>query len=321
MRKSPILAVLIAGIALQFTAPVVAAEKTIPIIVKNTSTYYWRILLAGARNAGEELGINVVELGPQTDSDIAGQISILENAVANNPLAVVIAASQFDALGKPIDEAATKTKVVGVDSGANSKSYTSFVTTDNVMGGRAAGEALAAAITKTYGAAEGDVMLITSVPGAGSLDARAAGFKAVLAEKYPDINIVADKVADGQITTGLNIMNDLILANPKLRGAFASSEKMAIGVSQAVSENDMQDKIMIVAFDSNEQLVKHLEDGIIAALIVQDPLRMGYEAIKIAYAASQGEAVPESVDTGVNTITRENMHEERSMSLLNPKID
>jgi len=321
MRKASILAVIAAGVALQFSVPTFAAENTIPIIVKNTSTYYWRILLAGARNAGKELGIEVVELGPQQDSDIAGQISILENAVAGNPLAVVIAASQFDALGKPIDEAATKTKVIGVDSGADSQAYASFVTTDNVMGGRAAGEALAAAITQTYGEPVGDVMLITSVPGAGSLDQRAAGFKAVLAEKYPKINVVADKVADGQITTGLNIMNDIILANPNLRGAFASSEEMAIGVSQAVSENKKQDQIKIVAFDSNEQLVKSLAEGVIAALIVQDPLRMGYESIKIAYAASQGEDVPANVDTGVNTITKENMNEERSKNLLSPKID
>jgi ribose transport system substrate-binding protein len=210
---------------------------------------------------------------------------------------------------------------VGVDSGANSDAYASFVTTNNVEGGRAAGEALAAAIAKAHGQAEGDVMLITSVPGAESLDQRAEGFKAVLADKYPNIRIVADKVADGQIVTGLNIANDVILANPKLRGIFASSEKMAVAVSQAVAENNLQDQIKIVAFDSNEQLVQHLADGIVAALIIQDPMRMGYDGVKIAYAASKGEKVPEMVDTGVNVITQENMGSERSQELLNPKID
>lgn len=323
LKPRSILAAAILGVAVHAVAPVTtaAAEGTIPVIVKNTSTYYWRVLLAGARKAGEELGIEIAELGPQTDSDVNGQISVLENAVATNPLAVVIAASQYEALGKPIDEAATKTTVVGVDSGANSKAYASFITTNNVEGGRAAGEALAEAIAKAHGEAKGDVMLITSVPGAESLDQRAEGFKAVLAEKYLDIRIVADKVADGQIVTGLNIANDVILANPKLRGIFASSEKMALGVSQAVAENNLQDQIKVVAFDSNEQLVKHLADGIVAALIIQDPMRMGYEGVKIAYAASKGEDVPEMVDTGVNVITKENMETERSQELLDPKID
>ena len=324
MRKLTVLAGLMATAVMAFAAapvPASAQDETIPVIVKNTSSFYWQILLAGARKAGAELGIAVPELGPQVDTDIAGQISILENAVANNPLAVVIAASQYEALGKPIDEAATKTKVVGVDSGANSKSYVSFVTTNNVEGGRAAGEALAKAIAAKYGKAEGEVFLITSVPGAGSLDARAEGFKAVLAEKYPDITIVTDKVADGQITTGLNITNDVMLAYPDLRGAFASSEEMALGVSQAVTESNAQDKGMVVAFDSNEQLVKRLADGEIAALIVQDPFRMGYESVKIAYAAAKGENVPADVDTGVNVITKENMNTDRSKELLNPKIN
>ncbi|MEP4421929.1 MAG: substrate-binding domain-containing protein [Nitratireductor sp.] len=322
LKTRSLIAAAIIGLAAHAATPTTAAaEGTIPVIVKNTSTYYWRVLLAGARKAGDELGIEIAELGPQTDSDINGQISVLENAVANNPLAVVIAASQYEALGKPIDEAATKTIVVGADSGANSDAYASFVTTNNVEGGRAAGEALAAAIAKAHGDAEGDVMLITSVPGAESLDQRAEGFKAVLADKYPNIRIVADKVADGQIVTGLNIANDVILANPKLRGIFASSEKMAVAVSQAVAENNLQDQIKIVAFDSNEQLVQHLADGIVAALIIQDPMRMGYDGVKIAYAASKGEKVPEMVDTGVNVITQENMGSERSQELLNPKID
>ncbi|MEP2120024.1 MAG: ABC transporter substrate-binding protein [Bauldia litoralis] len=324
MRKLTLLAGILAATVMSSpmaSVPAAAADETIPVIVKNTSSFYWQILLAGARKAGKELDINVAELGPQVDTDIAGQISILENAVANNPLAVVIAASQYEALGRPIDEAATKTKVVGVDSGANTESYVSFVTTNNVEGGRAAGKALAEAIAAKYGKPEGEVFIITSVPGAGSLDARAEGFKAVMAEEYPDITIVADKVADGQITTGLNIANDVMLAYPNLRGAFASSEEMALGVTQAVTGNNAEDKVMVVAFDSNEQLVQRLADGEVAALIVQDPFRMGYDSVKIAYAAAKGEDVPKDVDTGVNVITKENMDTDRSKELLNPKID
>lgn len=322
MRKLTVTLGLITAVLLSGVGQIaVAQEGTIPVIVKNTSSSYWRTLLAGARKAGKELNISVPELGPQQDTDIAGQISILENAVTGKPLAVVIAASQADALGKPIDEAAKTTKIIGVDSGANTKAYTAFVATNNVTGGRAAGEALAQAIKVKYGKAEGEVLLLTSVPGSGSLDQRAAGFKAVLAEKYPDIKIVADKVADGQIVTGLNITNDVLLAFPKLRGAFASSEEMAIGLSQSVLENGAQDNVKVVVFDSNEQLVQSLSKGSIAALVVQDPFGMGYQAVKTAYAAAKGEKVSADVDTGVNVITKENLDTEKSKALLNPKID
>src|SRR6202048_2437189 len=98
-----------------------AAEKPpIPIIVKDTTSAFWQIVLAGARKAGQDLNLNVPELGAQSESDINGQISILENAVSGNPAAIVIAPTQFAALGKPIDEAAKKVKVIGIASAAGS---------------------------------------------------------------------------------------------------------------------------------------------------------------------------------------------------------
>src|SRR6202040_1856287 len=98
----------------------------------------------------------------------------------------------------PIDEAAKKVKIIGIDSAADSNAFPSFLTTDNVQGGRIAADGLADAITAKYGKAEGNVALITSIPGVGSLDQRAKGFKEELATKHPGLKLVADKVADGQ---------------------------------------------------------------------------------------------------------------------------
>ncbi len=314
--------VLGAAVAAWVVQPVMADNQnvTIPIIVKDTTSFYWQIVLAGARKAGKELGIKVPELGAQSESDINGQISILENAVSGNPAAIVISPTQFAALGKPIDEAAKKVKIIGIDSAADSKAFTSFLTTDNVQGGRVAADGLAAAITAKYGKAEGDVALITAIPGVGSLDQRAKGFKEELAAKYPGLKLVADKVADGQATTGLNIMTDLITANPDLRGVFASNLIMGQGAGQAIAENKVADKIKLVAFDSDDKLVKLLTDGTISALVVQDPFRMGYDGVKTAFAASKGEKVEANVDTGANLITKENMNGARQQELLNPKI-
>ncbi|MBV8142436.1 MAG: ABC transporter substrate-binding protein [Verrucomicrobia bacterium] len=302
--------------------PVPAADQqpSIPIIVKDTTSFFWQIVLAGARKAGKELDVKVPELGAQSESDINGQISILENAVSQKPAAIVISPTQFKALGKPIDEAAKKTIVIGIDSAADSKAFTSFLQTDNVQGGRVAADGLAAAIAAKYGKPEGDVALITSIPGVGSLDQRAKGFKEEIKAKYPGLKLVADKVADGMATTGLNIMTDLITANPDLRGVFASNLIMAQGAGQAIAENKVADKIKLVGFDSDDKLVKLLSDGNIAALVVQDPFNMGYLGVKTALAASKGEKVPATVDTGVNLITKENMKSPRSQELLTPKV-
>lgn len=304
------------------SGPAAAQDVTIPIIVKDTTSFYWQIVLAGARKAGKDLGVKVPELGAQAETDVNGQISILENAVAGNPAAIVISPTEFKALGQPIDEAAKKVKIIGIDSGADSKAFTSFLTTDNVQGGRVAADGLAAAIGEANGGKiEGDVALITALPGAGSLEQRGQGFKEQLAAKYPGLKLVADRYADGQATTGLNIATDLITANPNLKGVFASNLIMAQGVGQAIAENNLGGKVALIGFDSDEKLIKFLTDGVISGLVVQDPFRMGYDGVKTALAASKGEAVEANVDTGANLVTKANMADEKISALLNPKLD
>ena len=215
--------------------PSFAQDVTIPIIVKDTTSFYWQIVLAGARAAGKDLGVNVPELGAQAETDINGQISILENAVAGSPAAVVISPTEKSALGAPITEAANSVPIIGIDSSADSTAFTSFLTTDNVQGGRIAADGLAAAIMAATGKQEGEVALITSVPNAGSLEERKQGFIEQLAT-YPGLTLVADKYADGQAATGLNITTDLLTANPNLVGIFASNLIMAQGAGQALAE-------------------------------------------------------------------------------------
>jgi ribose transport system substrate-binding protein len=320
MKKLLVAAGVVAGLTLASAAPVRAQDVTIPVIVKDTTSFYWQIVLAGARKAGKDLNVKVPELGAQSEADINGQISILENAVAGNPAAIVIAPTQRAALGKPIDEAAKKVKIVGIDSAADSKAFTSFLTTDNVQGGRIAADGLAAAIQAKYGKAEGEVALITHLAGVGSLDERAKGFKEQLAAKYPGLKLVADKVSDGTANGGLNITTDLLTAFPNLRGIFASNLIQAQGAIQAVAEMKVQDKVKLVGFDSDDKLVKGLKDGIMAATVVQDPFRMGYDGVKTALAASKGQKVEAFVDTGANLITQANINDARSQELLNPKI-
>jgi ribose transport system substrate-binding protein len=151
-------------------------QPVIPIIVKDTTAQYWQIVIAGAKQAGKDLGVKVPPEGAQSEADIAGQITALENAVSQNPAAIVIAPTQFAALGPPITDAAKSVKIIGVDSAANTTSFTSFLSTDNIKGGREAADALAAAIKAKTGTDEGEIALITALPGVGSLDQRSKGF-------------------------------------------------------------------------------------------------------------------------------------------------
>ena len=320
MKILALTAGLIAGFGLG--APAMAQTKPIiAIIVKDTTSPYWQTVLAGARKAGGELGVNVSESGTQSESDADGQIALLEKAAALNPAEIVIAPAQFGALGKPIDKAAKSTKVIGIESAADTKAMTSLLATDNVQAGRIAAQALAVAITKTYGDTEGNVVVMTAQPGVPVLESRRDGFKEVLAAKYRALNISADKVADGNPATVVSTMKELVINTPDLRGVFVSDPVMTAAVGRGVKEAKPSDKINIIGFGSDAGLVNSLETGLIVGLVVQDPFRMGYEGVKTAFAAAKGEPVPANVDTGATLITRASMNSARAQELLNPKID
>jgi len=298
------------------------ANATIAVIVKDTTSSYWQTVFSGARKAGQDFGVNIAELGPQSESDFDGQISILQKAVASNPAAIVVAPAQFAALGRPIDEAAKKTKIIAIDSAVDSMALTSMVATDNVQAGRVAADILAERIQKTYADAEGDVALITSSATNAALDQRAKGFRDQIATKYGALDIVAEKSADGR-ATAREIMVELINAHPELRGVVASNLLLTQGAAEVLTEhktNQTGDTINLVGFDWNDQLVKFVQEGTIGALVVQDPFRMGYEGIKTALAAAKGEKVSAAIDTGVSLITKANMNSPRSQELLNPRI-
>jgi len=320
MKRFVVAAGIVTG--LTFGAPAMAQTKpTIPVIVKDTTSIYWQTVLAGARKAGQDFDVNVTELGAQSETDVAGQISLLEKAVASNPTAIVIAPAQFAPLGKPIDEAAKKVKIIGIDSTADTKALTSFLATDDVQVGHIAADALANAITRTYADTEGDVAIITGSSVAASPDQSVTGFKEQVAKKYRALNVLPEKVADAQAAAGLSIMKDLTATDMNLRGVFVSNIIMAEGASQVVYNKSSGDRINYVVFGSNDKLVKSLQDGTIDALVVQDPFRMGYDGVKTALAASRSEKVPATIDTGANLITKANMSSARSQELLNPKIN
>ncbi|MEA2754859.1 MAG: ribose transport system substrate-binding protein [Aliidongia sp.] len=320
MKRVMVAAGLAAGLV--FWAPAGAQTKpTVPVIVSDAPAAYWQAVLAGARKAGLDLGANVVELTGKADLDAGGQAGLLDKAMAANPAAIVIAPAQFTAMGKSIDEAAKKVKIVAIGSAPETKSIVSVVATDNVKAGQMAADALALAIKKSYAESEGDVALITARPGVAALDQRAQGFKATIAEKYRALDISADKVADGKPATAVDIMNDLIAHSVDLRGVFASDTVMAEAVGQAISAKKNGDKINVIGVGADDALVDLLKRDVIAGLVLEDPFRIGYESVKTALAAAKGEQVAASIDTGATLVTKANIASARSQELLNPKVN
>jgi ribose transport system substrate-binding protein len=307
----------------QFGRARAAQGPTIPVIVKDPARPYWQAVLAGARKAADQAGAQIVALGGKAEADADGQIAALRNAVAAKPAALVIAPAPSAALGQAIDEAARNIKIIAIDSPANATALTAQVATDNAQAGRVAADALAAAIQRSYADAEGDVAIISASSGGAALDERAKGFTEQLAASYGALAVVARPIGDAGAASGAKIMAELIAAHSELRGVFAADLAMTQGAAQVLAKtpnNTTGDKINLVGFDADEGIVQFLKDGTVAALVMPDPLRMGYEGVKTALAAARGEQVPPRIAATATLVTKANMNSARAQELLAPKL-
>ncbi|MFD1436703.1 substrate-binding domain-containing protein [Kroppenstedtia eburnea] len=93
----------------------------------------------------------------------------------------------------------------------------------------------------------------------------------------------------------------------------------ALGAAQAIQQKGLKGKVNLVAFDADPDEIAALKKGLIQALVVQDPYKMGYLGVKNAVAATQGKKVKKRIDTGVTVVTKGNLHRERIQKLLNPE--
>lgn len=293
----------------------VNAQDTVAVIVKATTSEYWQWVFKGAEAAGKQLGVKIDELGTPKD-DAAGQISVLETAAAAKPVAIVISPTVADALGDPIS-AVTKagTPVIMIDSGANTTDYASFLTTNNVAGGKAAADAMAACIKEKTGKTAGKVGFITAMAGHESLDSRDKGFVEGI-KAYPDLVNVGNRVANNEEAEGMSLTADMLTKDSDLVGIFADNAQMGTGAGASIAEQKLGSKFCLVAFDSDAGELEHLKDGSIYALIIQDPYMMGFAGVWYGYAAAHGARLPKDVDTGVGAVTMANMNDPAYAGLL-----
>jgi len=287
------------------------------VIVKATNSQFWQYVLEGAKRAGESLGIRVTPQGAAEEADIAGQIAILENAITRRPAAIVIAPTASKPLAAPIEKA-TKAgiPVVIIDSAGETNLYASFLATDNVAAGRLAADMLAEAIRKKTGKVEGEVAILSSVPGVSSVELRNKGFLEGI-KKYPGLKVVENRFANNDPARALSITLDYLSRYRNLVGIFANNNVMGSSAGRALEQRNIK-KVALVAFDSDDQEVELLRKGFIDALIVQDPFMMGYAGVFYAVAARMGVRLPPYVDTGSLAVTADNYNSEEIQGLLNP---
>src|SRR6516225_863610 len=305
---------------------ITAAEKsyTIAVIPKGTTHEFWKSINAGAVKAQRELTaagtkVEIIWKGPLREDDRDQQIQVVENFMTRRVSAIVLAPLDSRALVRPVHNAVqAKVPVVIMDSDLKSDEYVSFVATDNYKGGVLAGEQMA----KLLGG-KGNVILLRYQVGSASTEAREAGFLDAL-KRHPDVKLISSDQHAGATRelayqTSQNLLNRF---GRELNGVFCPSEPTTIAMTKALRDLGLAGgKVKMIGFDAGSQSVLDMQNGDVQALVVQNPLLMGYLGVVTAAKHLRGEKVEKRIDTGVVLVTPENMNQPEVKDLLYPPFD
>jgi len=301
----------------QFAACNRSDRTIIGVAPKGTSSIFWQSVHAGALAAGEQYDVDILWNGPPREIEYARQIQIVESMINRQVDGIVISPSESTALVGVVERAyALGIPVTVFDSGIDTENYVCFVATDNVGAGHLAAKTLSEMIGGV-----GKIAMLKHVPGSASTGNREVGFHAALDETYTGLEIVNEQYCMSDRTKALAIAEDMLTAHPELDAIFCSSEAATVGASQAVKAREMAGKIKLLGFDASPTLQQNLRDGIIDALIVQDPYNMGFKGVETVVQKLRGESPPKKIDSPTRVITAADLDSPEVQRLLNPNLD
>ncbi len=260
---------------------------------------FWALVEQGAVQAGVDYGVDVTVVAPSAESDIPGQIALIEDNAAQGAAGMAIAVTDAVALNPAIQAAMDAgVKVVWVDSGGNNEGVT-YIGTDNAVGAALAGQYLCDNLPAGSKVAilQG---LITTTTG----QARAEGSKQAV--EACGLDLVMEVPANWDRAQGLAATEDIITQHPDLAGIFGSNDEMALGAVEALRAANLLDQVTVVGYDANPDAREAVLAGEMEATIAQNPINMGYFGVESLIKLINGETLEPTIDTGVELITAEN---------------
>ena len=286
--------------------PARAAGKTIVYLTPGLDLPFWRYLSKGVEAAAKAGGFDFQALdshnSPQT------QLQNAQDSIAKGVAGIVI--SPTDSSTAPsVLELAKKAgiPVVIADIGTNSGDYTAFISSNNYEGAKGVGLALAAALKKK-GWEKGSVGLITISQARKNGQARTKGFRDGLVEggvntKEAGLQQMQSYTADETF----KFTQDMLTANPDLRGLFIQTDQPALGALRAIKAARRDGEVLVAAFDGIPEFVDLLKSGQLVASGMQQPYLMGERSGEAMVNQLAGKSVEKEIQIPILAITNENI--------------
>ena len=299
-----------------------------PMMVKSFQSTYWDAAQEGMKKASEELGVTYKPQGPNSESDIADQVNMINTAIASNPVGLGLAACDTSSVTDALKTCAEKgIPVVTFDTGiadAPEGSVVCEVCTDNAQAGAVAAENMYNSIKDVVKDADGQVIIgeVNQDATAQNIQQRGTGFinkmiellqadgktVAVSGNEFyvnaaegadadaKDADVVIQVAVPAQTTVELcSTEAQAILSQENCIAVFGSNQVSAEGVLAAnanlnvLGSDPANGDVVGVGFDAGSIIKAAVKDGTFIGAVTQSPLMMGYYAIYALTAAANGQ--------------------------------
>ena len=299
-----------------FIFSTVRADVNVLVIPKNAKSAFWNIVDKGAQQAGNDLGIRVTWRGPGSEDQRDAQIKIIKYGIRKKFDAIVLAPNHTTAAAHALKKAVENgIKIVLIDSNMASGYHDCLVESDNYKAGQTAADHLALLVGD-----DSRVILARHIQNNASTNDREQGFWNTIESHYPGLEIVADPYVGSTMGSAYHAMSSLLDKEPAVDAIFSVNGIITQGTLQALKNKGLQGKIKFIGFDLNPAIMDAIVNHELNATIVQDPFRIGYTGVKVAYKLILHEKVPEKIFTDTILLTTENYQTGKIQEFLAPHL-
>lgn len=309
-----------------------SGSKHIDVIAKGFQHQFWKAVELGTQNAAKEFGVEVTFQGPDNESAIAQQVEYLNTAIAKKPSAICLAALDTQASIPSIQSAMEAgIPIIGFDSGvpdAPKGAIKANASTNNAVAGALAADELYKLIEAKIKDAKEPVRIgvVAQESNSQSIVDRTKGFVDKMTELCGADNVsveghdsLKNEKAGAKVVIDVGIPAEVkdvdaaavasaILEKKDLIAIYGSNEFAANAIITANEGLDKlgADKVIAVGFDAGKKLLDAVRAKTFAGAVTQDPVQIGYQAVKLAVEAADGKSVSD-VDTGAKWYNADNM--------------
>ncbi len=270
------------------------AQDTVALVLSTLNNPFFVTMKDGAEAKAKELGYKLIVLDSQNNP--SKELSNIEDLTVRGVKAILINPTDSDAVSNAIRMAnRSKIPVLTLDRGASRGEVESHIASDNIAGGEMAGNH----IVEKLGS-KAKVIQLEGIAGTSAARERGEGF--MKSVKGSDMELLASQPADFDRSKGLNVMENLLVANPDVEAVFAQNDEMALGALRAVQASGK--KVMIVGFDGTDDGIAAVKRGKLSATIAQQPDLIGALGVETADKVLKGTVVEKYIPVPLKVITQ-----------------